>query len=167
MKETSVAAGDNVQLAYLLDNASCHRRAVEAMIPGHHVVRHLPAYWPFLIIFENAFSVWKSQLKRESAEVCPLLVQQPHKERLTTLDQLSEQALAAVTVGKCILNTFKVFAIWFQGVYGKKTSCRNTPKCFVYELIYNYLERNCRFWNSLSLFTHAFSTTTVHFAATN
>ena len=57
MEETSVAAGDNVQLTYLLDNASCHKRATEAMIPGHHVVRHLPAYSPFLNICENALSV--------------------------------------------------------------------------------------------------------------
>ena len=42
MEETLVAAGDNVQLTYLLNNASCHRRAAEATIPGHHVVRHLP-----------------------------------------------------------------------------------------------------------------------------
>ena len=97
-----MAAGDNVQLTYLLDNASCHRRAAEAMIPGHHAVRHLPAYSPFFNICENAFSAWKSQLKRELVEVRPLLVQQPHEEQLATLDQLSEQALAAVTVGKCI-----------------------------------------------------------------
>ena len=44
MEEISVAAGDNVQLTYLLDNASYHRRVAEAMIPGHHVVRHLPTY---------------------------------------------------------------------------------------------------------------------------
>ena len=43
MEETSVAAGDNVQLTYLFDNVSCYRRAAEAMIPGHHVVRHLLA----------------------------------------------------------------------------------------------------------------------------
>ena len=30
------------------------------------------------------------------------LVQQPHEEQLATLGQLSEQALAAVTVRKCI-----------------------------------------------------------------
>ena len=102
MAETSVAAGDNVQLTYLFDNASCHRQAAEAVIPEHHVVRHLPAYLPSLNIWENAFSVWKSQLKRELAEVRPLLVQQPHEEQLATLGQLSERALAAVTVGKCI-----------------------------------------------------------------
>ena len=34
-------------------------------------------------------------------------------------------------------------------------------------LIYNYLECYWRFWNSLWLLTDAFSTTTVHFAATN
>ena len=108
MEETSVAAGDNVQLTYLLDNASCHRRAAEAMIPGHHAVRYLPAYSPFLNICENAFSEWKSHLKRELAEVSPLLVQQPHEEQLSTLGQLSEQALTDVTVGKCIG--------WFQGI---------------------------------------------------
>ena len=100
MEETSVAAGDNVQLTYLLDYANCHRRAAEAMISGHHVVQNLPAYSPFLNICENAFSVRKRQLKKELAEV-PLLVQQPHEEQLDTLGHLSEQALAAVTVGKC------------------------------------------------------------------
>ena len=108
MEETSVAAGDNVQLTYLLYNASCHRRAAKAMIPGHHVVRHLLACSPFLNICENAFSVWKSQLKRELAEVRPLLVQQLHEDQLATLGQLSEQALATVTVGKCFE--------WFQGI---------------------------------------------------
>ena len=38
----------------------------------------------------------------------PLLIQQPHEEQLATLGQLSEQALAAVTVAKCIE--------WFQGI---------------------------------------------------
>ena len=80
-----MAAGDNVQLTYLLDNASCHRLAAEAVIPGHHVVRYLSAYSPFLNICENAFSVWKSWLKRELAEVRSLLVQQPHEEQLATL----------------------------------------------------------------------------------
>ena len=106
MEETSVAAGDNLQLTYLLDNANCHRRAAEAMIPGHHVVRHLLTYSPSLNIYQNAFSVWKSQLKRKLAEVRPLLVQQPYEEQLATLGQLSKQALAAVTVEKCIE--------WFQ-----------------------------------------------------
>ena len=45
------------------------RRAAEAMIPGHHVVRHLPAYLPFLNIYENAFSVWNSQLKRDLTNI--------------------------------------------------------------------------------------------------
>ena len=48
MEETSVAAADNVQLTYLLVNASCHRRAAEAMIPGHHVARHLFAVFQHL-----------------------------------------------------------------------------------------------------------------------
>ena len=80
--EQTVATGDNVQLAYLLDNASCHKRVAEAMILGHRGVRHLLAYSPFFKICENAFLVWKSQLKRELAEVHPLLVQQPHEEQL-------------------------------------------------------------------------------------
>ena len=106
-----------------------------------------------------------SPLKRELAEVCPFPVQRPHEEQLVTLGQLLEQSLAAATENA--LNAFKVFTIWFQGVYGKKTSYRITPKCFVFEFIYNYLECNCRFWNSLSLLTDAFSTTALHFAATN
>ena len=47
MEETSVAAEDNVQLTSLLDNASCHKRVAKAIIPGHRVVRHLPAYSVF------------------------------------------------------------------------------------------------------------------------
>ena len=143
MEETSVPAGDNVQLTYLLDNVSCYRRAAEAMIPEHHVVRHLPEYSPIL----NIFSVWKSQLKRELAKVHPLLVQQPHEEQLATLGQLSKQALAAVTVRKCIE--------WFQGIrhlipkylqQEDRDHWRITPKCFAFELIYyNYLECNLPF----------------------
>ena len=115
MEEASVAAGDNIQLTYLIDNASCHR---------HYVVRHLPAYSPFLNICENAFSVWKSQLNRELAEVRLLLVQHPREEQLAILGQLLKQALAAVTVGKC-----------FEYFQGKKTSCRITSTCFAFELI--------------------------------
>ena len=107
MEETLVAAGDNIQLTYLLDNASCHRREAETMNPGHHVV-HACRHSPFFNICENAFSAWKSQLKRELAEVRPLLVKQPHEEQLATLGQLSEQALATVMVGKCIE--------WLQGI---------------------------------------------------
>ena len=42
-EEASVTTGDDVDLAYAMDNASCHRRAQEANIPSNHPVQFLPA----------------------------------------------------------------------------------------------------------------------------
>ena len=65
------------------------------------------------------------------------------------------------------LNGFKVFAISFQGVYSKKTSCKIMLKCFAFELISNFRNVFAIFEISFSLLTDAFSTAAVHFATTN
>ena len=45
---TSQAAGVDERVAFVMDNAPYHRRAAQADIGQHHVVRHLPANSPFL-----------------------------------------------------------------------------------------------------------------------
>jgi len=101
LEDWSLQAGDNRILTYVMDNASCHRRAADAMIPGNHVVRHLPAYSPFCNICENAFSTWKAALKRSLAEIRPQLLHQPHQQQLSDLCQLGEQSLDSITTGMC------------------------------------------------------------------
>ena len=56
----SAAAGEENNLVFLMENASCHRHACDAMIAGNHEVIYLPAYSPFLNICENAFLDLKS-----------------------------------------------------------------------------------------------------------
>ena len=102
LEKTSVAAGDDVNLFYVMDNASCHRRAQEANIPGNHHVRFLPAYSPFLNIAENAFSTWKAAVKRQMAEVHQHLLEQPHAEQLATLSQIAEQNVGEISARRAM-----------------------------------------------------------------
>ena len=108
LEECSVQAGEQRQFTYVMDNASCYRRAAEeAMIPGNHNVRFLPPYSPFCNICENAFSTWKAALKRQLAEIRPHLLQKPHQQQLQDLTQLAEQALGDITNDMC--------QNWFNG----------------------------------------------------
>ena len=92
----SQAAG-NERAAFIMDNAPCHRRAAEANLNEHHIVRHLPAHSPFLNIVENAISVWKAALKQRLEDVRDQMLDQTHGQRLATLTQLAVQSLDAIT----------------------------------------------------------------------
>ena len=64
MEEKSMAAGDNVQLTYILDNASCHRRAAEAMIPKHHIMTPAGVFAVFEHLRGRLFGMEESAKKR-------------------------------------------------------------------------------------------------------
>ena len=102
LEEAPVSAGDDVDLTYVTDNASCHRRAQEANIPGNRHVRFLPAYSPFLNIAENAFSTWKAAVKRQMAETRLQLLDQPHAEQLATLSQIAEQNIGGISANRAM-----------------------------------------------------------------
>ena len=57
------------QQAYLIfDNAPAHRNIEEEALGGTLPIKRLPKYSPFLNPIENAFSCWKSELKKNLAE---------------------------------------------------------------------------------------------------
>ena len=66
-------------------------------LSNNHMVKFLPPYSPFLNIAENAFNLWKGQIKQRLAEVRYHLLTLEHGERIAVLAQLAEQRVASVT----------------------------------------------------------------------
>ena len=64
LEAASRAAGEG-RTVFILDNAPCHRRANLANINPQHFIKSLPPYSPFLNIAENAFSVWKAEVRTQ------------------------------------------------------------------------------------------------------
>ncbi|GFN80436.1 B-cell linker protein [Plakobranchus ocellatus] len=89
---------------FVIDNAPAHRQAVNLPLPQNFSVCYLPPYSPFLNICENAFALWKGNIKDSLAEVRDQLLREDHQQRMSTLGQLAEQGTA---VGK---STFYVEA---------------------------------------------------------
>ncbi|GFO31285.1 Tc1 transposase-like protein [Plakobranchus ocellatus] len=82
---------------FVIDNAPAHRQAVNLPLPQNFSVRYLPPYSPFLNICENAFALWKGNIKDSLAEVRDQLLREDHQQRMATLGQLAEQGTAVVT----------------------------------------------------------------------
>lgn len=101
LSEASTAAGDG-RITFLFDNAPCHRRAGEAVVHAHHVIRYLPAYSPFLNVAENCFAAWKAAVRRTLEDVRDQMLRQRHAERLAVLTQVAEQNMDSVTPQLCI-----------------------------------------------------------------
>ncbi|GFO46270.1 parathyroid hormone/parathyroid hormone-related peptide receptor-like [Plakobranchus ocellatus] len=76
---------------FVIDNAPAHRQAVNLPLPQNFSVRYLPPYSPFLNICENAFALWKGNIKDSLAEVRDQLLREDHQQRMATLRQLAEQ----------------------------------------------------------------------------
>ncbi|GFO04910.1 Dde superfamily endonuclease [Plakobranchus ocellatus] len=83
---------------FVIDNAPAHRQAVNLPLPQNFSVRYLPPYSPFLNICENAFALWKGNIKDSLAEVRDQLLREDHQQRMATLVQLAEQGTAVVTL---------------------------------------------------------------------
>ena len=88
------------ECVFIFDNAPAHRAAAEVQLPDGFSTMHLPAYSPFLNICENAFSVWKSEIKNTLAEIRPQLLTQDHQQSMADLAQLAVLGLTAVTAQK-------------------------------------------------------------------
>jgi len=100
----------------LFDNASCHRRVFQAaQLEDGHTLKSLPPYSPFLNPVEQAFSAFKAHLKRELEETRPHMITMNHDDRMATLAQLGEQAVAAITPDAC--------RNWFLHTQRKITAC--------------------------------------------
>ncbi|GFN84345.1 Dde superfamily endonuclease [Plakobranchus ocellatus] len=65
-----------------IDNAPAHRQAVNLPLPQNFSVRYLPPYSPFLNICENAFALWKGNIKDNLAEVRDQLLREDHQQRM-------------------------------------------------------------------------------------
>ena len=87
----------NHEVVFIFDNAPSHNSAATAHLQPNRSYRFEPPYSPFLNICEGSFSIWKASFKRHMAEVCHHLLLQGHQERLATMMQLAEQAIADVT----------------------------------------------------------------------
>ena len=86
---------------FVIDNAPAHRQAGHLQLPQNLQLRYLPPYSPMLNICENAFSVWKADIKQRLAEVREMLLgMQQHDQRMVTLAQISVQGTAVVTPAK-------------------------------------------------------------------
>ncbi|GFO25712.1 transposase [Plakobranchus ocellatus] len=83
---------------FVIDNAPAHQQAVNLPLLQNFYVRYLPPYSPFLIICENAFALWKGNIKNSLAEVRDQLLREDHQQRMATLGQLAEQGTAVVTL---------------------------------------------------------------------
>ena len=87
----------NHEVVFIFDNAPSHNSAATAHLQPNHSYRFQPPYSPFLNICEGSFSIWKAAFKRFMADVRHHLLLQAHQERLATMMQLAEQAIADVT----------------------------------------------------------------------
>lgn len=87
-------------LIFIFDNAPCHNIAATAQLKVGHSYHFQPAYSPFLNICEGSFSVWKAEFKKLMAEIRDDLLQQQQQQRVATMMQLAEQAIAAITIDK-------------------------------------------------------------------
>ena len=85
---------------FIVDNAAAHRPAANVQLPDDYGLCFLPPYSPFLNICENAFAIWKTEIKTTLAEVRHELLTQPHQQRMATLAQLAEQGINVVTAQK-------------------------------------------------------------------
>ena len=54
---------------FVFDNAPAHRQAANADLQENFNIQNLPPYSSFLNICENAFPIWKSDLKERLSEV--------------------------------------------------------------------------------------------------
>ncbi|GFR58494.1 DDE superfamily endonuclease [Elysia marginata] len=79
---------------FVIDNAPAHRQAVNLPLPQNFAVRYLPPYLPLLNICENAFALWKGNIKDNLAEV------RDHPQRMAALGQLAQQSTAEVTLNR-------------------------------------------------------------------
>ena len=87
--------------SFIIDNAPAHRQAVNLPLPQNFALRYLLPYSPFLNICENAFALWKGNIKVSLAEVRDQLLREYHQQRMATLGQLAEQGTAVVIWTEC------------------------------------------------------------------
>ena len=87
-------------VVFIVDNAAAHRPAANVQLPDDCGLCFLPPYSPFLNICENAFAIWKAEIKTTLADVRQELLTQPHQQRMATLAQLAEQGINVVTAQK-------------------------------------------------------------------
>ena len=95
-------------LAFICDNASSHSGANLRRDEGgpnlrpEHQCIHLPPYFPFLNIVENAISAFKWSLKDTDSleDVYNQILDHQHETYLATIPQLAEQAVEVITPAK-------------------------------------------------------------------
>ena len=85
---------------FIIDNAPAHRQAFNLPLPQNFALHYLPLYSPFLNICENAFALWKGNIKDSLVEVRDQLLREDHQQRMATLGQLAEQGIAEVTLDR-------------------------------------------------------------------
>ena len=87
-------------IVFIFDNAPAHRQAAQVQLPAGFSVMYLPPYSPFLNICENAFSIWKWDIKNQLAAIRPQLLLQDHQQSMASLATLATQGLGVITAEK-------------------------------------------------------------------
>ena len=85
----------------IVDNAAAHRPAANVQLPDDYGLCFLPPYSPFLNICENAFAIWKTEIKTTLAEVRHELLTQPHQQRMVLWRSWPSRASMLLQRRKC------------------------------------------------------------------
>ena len=88
---------EETPVIFIFDNAPSHNSAATALLKVGHAYRFQPAYSPFLNICEGTFSLWKTEFKKLMSEIRDELLEQLHQQRVASMMQLAEQAIAAIS----------------------------------------------------------------------